>query len=93
MKKSAIIINTSRGPVIDEQALANALNEGRISAAGLDVLREEPSNADNPLLIAKNCFITPHIAWAAYETRKRLLGILDENIKCYLDGKPQNVVN
>lgn len=93
MKKSAILINTSRGPVIDEQALADALNEGRIAAAGLDVLKQEPSDPANPLLTAKNCFITPHIAWAAVETRKRLIDILVQNIACYLNGTPQNVVN
>lgn len=93
MKKSAILINTSRGPVIDEKALADALNEGRIAAAGLDVLKQEPSDPANPLLTAKNCFITPHIAWAAVETRKRLIDILVQNIACYLNGTPQNVVN
>lgn len=93
MKKSAIFINTSRGPVIDDQALADALNNGEIAAAGLDVLQVEPPKADNPLLTAKNCYITPHIAWAAYETRARLMTILEENLKAFLDGKPQNVVN
>lgn len=93
MKKSAILINTSRGPVVDEQALANALNNGTIAGAGLDVLKVEPPTNDNPLLTAKHCYITPHIAWAAYETRKRLLGILEDNLKAFLDGKPQNVVN
>lgn len=93
MKKSAILINTSRGPVVDEQALADALNHNRIMAAGLDVLKVEPAKKDNPLLKAKNCYITPHIAWAAKETRARLLRILEENIVAYLNGKPQNVVN
>lgn len=93
MKKSAIFINTSRGPVIDDQALADALNNSEIAAAGLDVLQVEPPKADNPLLTAKNCYITPHIAWAAYETRARLMTILEENLKAFLDGKPQNVVN
>lgn len=93
MKNSAIFINTSRGPVVDEQALADALNRGDIMAAGLDVLETEPAKCDNPLLNAKNCYITPHIAWAAKETRARLLKILEENIAAYLDGKPQNVVN
>lgn len=93
MKKSAILINTSRGPVIDEQALANALNKGDITAAGLDVLETEPAKESNPLLNAKNCFITPHIAWAAKETRQRLLTILEENIVAYLNGNPQNIVN
>lgn len=93
MKHSAIIINTSRGPVIDDYALANALNEGRIQAAGLDVLRVEPPTDDNPLLHAKNCFITPHIAWAGFETRQRLLAILEDNLKAFIEGNPQNVVN
>ncbi len=93
MKKSAILINTSRGPVVDEQALADALNSGRIAAAGLDVLKKEPSDPKNPLLSAKNCYITPHIAWAAVETRRRLIDILVKNIECYLNGAPQNVVN
>lgn len=93
MKKTAIFINTSRGPVVDEQALADALNNGDILAAGLDVLKTEPANKDNPLLTAKNCYITPHIAWAAKETRARLLKILEENIIAYLEGHPQNVIN
>lgn len=93
MKKSAILINTSRGPVVDEQALADALNNEEIQAAGLDVLKVEPPTPDNPLLTARNCYITPHIAWAAYETRARLLTILEENLKAFIDGKPQNVVN
>ena len=93
MKKSAIFINTSRGPVVNEKALANALNNDMIQAAGLDVLSVEPAKEDNPLLKAKNCYITPHIAWAAKETRARLLGILEDNLKAYIDGHPQNVVN
>lgn len=93
MKKSAILINTSRGPVVDDEALADALNNNKIAGAGLDVLTVEPPTTDNPLLTAKNCIITPHIAWAAYETREKLLGILEENIKAYCNGNPQNVVN
>ncbi len=93
MKKTAIFINTSRGPVVDENALANALNSERIAAAGLDVLEFEPAHSSNPLLIAKNCYITPHIAWAAKETRERLIKILTENLKAFLNGCPQNVVN
>lgn len=93
MKKSAILINTSRGPVIDDAALANALNNGVIYAAGLDVLKVEPPTADNPLLKAKNCYITPHIAWAACETRARLLSILESNLSAFISGKPENVVN
>lgn len=93
MKKNAVLINTSRGPVVDDYALANALNKEEIQGAGLDVLKVEPPSSDNPLLTAKNCVITPHIAWAAYETRERLLGILESNLRAFLDGKPQNVVN
>ncbi len=93
MKKSAVVINTSRGPVVNDKDLADALNSARIKAAGVDVLRVEPPENENPLLRAKNCYITPHIAWAAYETRARLLGILEQNIKAYIDGNPINVVN
>lgn len=93
MKKSAIIINTSRGPVVDENALAEALNSEQISGAALDVLKVEPANKNNPLLTAKNCIITPHIAWAGKETRARLISILEDNIKCYIEGHPQNKVN
>ena len=92
-KKTAYLINTSRGPVVDDQVLADALNSGRIAGAGLDVLSVEPPKSDNPLLTAKNCLITPHIAWAAYETRARLLGIFKENIKAFCDGHPIHVVN
>lgn len=92
-KDGAIIINTSRGPVVDDKALADALNRGKLRAAGLDVLTVEPPEKDNPLLSAKNCFITPHIAWAGFETRERLMNILEENVKAYLNGNPQNVVN
>lgn len=93
MKGTAYLINTSRGPVVDDDALADALNRGRIAGAGLDVLSVEPPKKDNPLLTAKNCLITPHIAWAGYETRARLMSVLQENFKAYFNGKPQNVVN
>ena len=93
MKQTAVLINTSRGPVVDEQALADALNADKISGAAVDVLSAEPATRDNPLLSAKNCIITPHIAWAAKETRARLISILEENLNAYLNGKPQNKVN
>ncbi len=93
MKKTAYLINTSRGPVLDEEAVANALKSGRIAGAGVDVLSTEPPKADNPLLSCENCLITPHIAWAAFETRERLISILKENIFAFLDGKPINTVN
>lgn len=92
-KPSAYLINTSRGQVVDEKALAEALNSGRIAGAAVDVLSTEPPTADNPLLTAKNCYITPHIAWAGYETRARLMSILQDNFKAYFNGSPQNVVN
>ena len=93
MKRDAFLINTGRGPLVDEAALAKALNEGRIAGAGLDVLSVEPAKADNPLLAAKNCLITPHVAWASRESRKRLIHLTAENIRAFLAGKPVNVVN
>lgn len=92
MKPNAILINTGRGPLINEQDLADALNNGTIFAAGLDVLTQEPPRADNPLLTAKNCYITPHIAWASIAARERLMQIMLENVKAYLSGKPVNNV-
>lgn len=93
MKKSAFLINTARGPLIEEQDLADALNNDMIAGAGLDVLAVEPPPADNPLLTAKNCLITPHIAWATKEARKRLMDIAAENLGAFLNQEPVNVVN
>lgn len=93
MKPGAILINTARGGVVVEQDLADALNEDRIAAAYVDVLNQEPMNPDTPLRSAKNCMITPHIAWTPLETRERLLSIAEENLRCFLEGRPQNVVN
>ena len=93
MKSSAVLINTGRGPLVDEQALADALSQGTIAGAGLDVLSTEPPSADNPLLTAKNCVITPHVAWASLQARKRLLNIAAENLSAYLNGDAQNRVN
>jgi glycerate dehydrogenase len=92
MKPTAFLINTSRGPLIDEKALADALNAGKIAGAGLDVLSREPPEADNPLLKARNCYITPHIAWATRAARQRLMDIAVANIRAFMNGKPQNVV-
>lgn len=93
MKPSAFLVNTGRGPLVNEHDLAEALNTGRIAGAGLDVLSAEPPIAGNPLIQAKNCFITPHIAWATAEARSRLMQIAAENLEAFLSGKPKNVVN
>ena len=93
MKPTAFLVNTSRGPLVDEPALAQALNEGRIAGAGLDVLGVEPALPDNPLLTAKNCYITPHIAWATASARRRLMGTAVENVRAFTQGRLQNVVN
>lgn len=92
MKPTAILINTGRGGLVNEQDLANALNNGTIYAAGLDVLSTEPPKAGNPLLKAKNCFITPHIAWATLAARQRLMNVMLENLKGFQDGKTVNNV-
>ena len=93
MKSSAFLINTSRGALVDEAALAEALNAGHIAGAGLDVLAVEPPAADNPLPAAKNCYVTPHIAWATKASRARLMDAAVANVKAFLAAQPQNVVN
>ena len=93
MKDGVILLNTARGALIVEQDVADALNSGKMYAAGLDVAAVEPLPATRPLLTAKNCIMTPHIAWATKEARQRLMNIAVDNLRCFLDGKPQNVVN
>ena len=93
MKTSSFLINTSRGPIIVAQDLADALNAGRIAGAGLDVLTVEPPPADNPLLTAKNCYLTPHISWATSAARERLMQMTIDNLTAFLSGTPQNIVN
>ena len=93
MKPTAFLLNTARGPLVNEQELAQALNAGRIAGAGMDVLSTEPPSPENPLLSAKNCLITPHIAWATGAARRRLLKVVIENLQAFLSGTPSNVVS
>ncbi|MBQ1423066.1 MAG: D-2-hydroxyacid dehydrogenase, partial [Lachnospiraceae bacterium] len=93
MKDGVILINNSRGQMVVEEDLADALNSGKIAAAALDVVSTEPVRADNPLLKAKNCIITPHISWAAKESRQRIMEVTVRNIRSFLDGNPVNVIN
>ena len=93
MKPTAIVINTGRGPLVNEHDLAEALNSGRIKAAGVDVLSQEPPRPDNPLIAARHCYITPHIAWATFEARERLMQIATDNIRQYIEGNIINQVN
>ena len=93
MKSTVILINTGRGPLVDDQDVADALQKNRLSAFCADVLTEEPPRADNPLLLCENAFITPHIAWATKEARSRLIDIAINNVKAFVEGNPVNVVN
>ena len=93
MKPEAFLINTGRGPLVDEAALARALNDGRIAGAGLDVLSVEPPKDGSPLFSARNCLITPHIGWASREARVRLINLVASNLQAFLNGSPVNVVN
>ncbi|PLX88708.1 MAG: glycerate dehydrogenase, partial [Desulfuromonas sp.] len=93
MKKSAILINTGRGALIDEYALSDALDAKEIAGAGIDVLSEEPPRTHHPLIGARNCFVTPHIAWATREARQRLLAVAAGNVEAFIEGKPVNVVS
>ena len=93
MKPTAFLINTARGAVVDEGALAQALNQGRLAGAGVDVFTQEPPSPDHPLLGVKNAILTPHVAWATREARARLIEMVAENLRCFLEGKPQNVVS
>ena len=92
MRPSAILINTGRGPLVDDQAVASALAKGQLAAFCADVLTEEPPKADNPLLKQPNAYMTPHIAWASIEARERLIEVATNNVRSFLNGQPQNMV-
>ena len=93
MKDGVIILNNSRGQMVVEQDLADALNSGKVAFAGLDVVSTEPIRADNPLLTVKNCIITPHMSWGSRSSRQRIMDCTVENVRAFLAGQPQNVVN
>ena len=93
MKNGAILLNNARGQLLNEQDVADALNSGKLAAAALDVVSTEPVRADNPLLTAKNCILTPHISWAPLESRRRIMDTTAENIRAWLNGTPVHVVN
>ena len=93
MKPGALLVNTGRGPLVNEQDVADALNSGQLGGYGADVMCQEPPSADNPLFTAPNAYITPHVGWATYEARQRLMAIATGNVKAFIDGKPVNVVN
>ena len=93
MKDGVIILNNSRGGLVDEKALADALKSGKVYAAGIDAIKVEPITEDCPLLTAPNCYITPHISWASLDSRRRLIKLAIENVRQYLAGNPINIVN
>ena len=93
MKRGALLINTGRGPLVNENDVADALHSGQLGGYGADVMCQEPPSADNPLFSAPNAYITPHVAWATYEARQRLMNIATGNVKAFIEGKPVNVVN
>ena len=93
MKDGAMLLNTARGPLVEENALAEALKSGKLRGAAMDVANVEPIPMDSPLLSAPNCVLTPHMAWAPVEARAKIVRITEENIRCFLAGTPQNVVN
>ncbi|MDA7511418.1 hydroxyacid dehydrogenase, partial [Verrucomicrobia bacterium] len=93
MKPTSLLVNTSRGPLVEEVSLAKALNEGKIAGAGVDVLEVEPPRTESPLFSAKNCYVTPHIAWATHSARSRLMQIAVKNVADFVNGIPTNIVN